>query len=238
MTASIRRFRRPCPAIAAGAVLLRVIAGVGFANYDTLYALAWGGQLSRGSTPAYDVPIAPTPHPLVEALGLVLAPLGPRGVEYVTVALGFLALSACGWVIYRLGAQWFGWAAGALAALIFLTRVPRALLRRARVHRPPLPAARARRAARRVAPPAGRRGSARGGRARPRRGARPARGGRPGRRARARAARARRAAAPGGVGVLRALLAVPDGSDARLPARTPRRRDPLASAHPCARSCA
>ncbi len=70
------------------------------------------------------MPIAPTPHPLVEALGLVLSPLGPRAVEDVTVALGFLALSACGWVIYRLGAEWFGRAAGALAALIFLTRVP------------------------------------------------------------------------------------------------------------------
>jgi len=111
-------------AIVVGALLLRVISGVAFANYDTLYALAWGGQLARGQTPAYDVPIAPTPHPLVEALGLVLSPLGPRGVEDVTVALGFLALSACGWVIYRLGAQWFGRAAGALAALIFLTRVP------------------------------------------------------------------------------------------------------------------
>jgi hypothetical protein len=108
--------------IAAGAVVLRVIAGVGFANYDTLYALAWGGQLSRGSTPAYDVPIAPTPHPLVEVLGVVLAPLGPHAVENVTVALAFLALSACGWAIYRLGAEWFGRAAGALAALIFLTR--------------------------------------------------------------------------------------------------------------------
>jgi hypothetical protein len=111
-------------AIAAGAVALRVIAGVGFANYDTLYALAWGGQLSRGSTPAYNVPVSPTPHPLVEALGLVLAPLGPTAVEDITVALAFLALSACGWVIYKLGALWFGRAAGALAALIFLTRVP------------------------------------------------------------------------------------------------------------------
>ena len=110
--------------IAAGALVLRAIAGVGFANYDTLYALAWGGQLSRGSTPAYNVPIAPTPHPLIEVLGLVLAPLGPHAVENVTVAVGFLALSACGWVIYRLGAEWFGWAAGALAALIFLTRNP------------------------------------------------------------------------------------------------------------------
>src|SRR5580692_968686 len=120
---TLPRLRAPL-AIAAGAVLLRVIAAVGFANYDTLYALAWGGQLSRGSTPAYDVPIAPTPHPLLEVLGLVLAPLGPHAVEDVTVALGFLALSACGWVIYRLGAEWFGWAAGALAALIFLTRNP------------------------------------------------------------------------------------------------------------------
>ena len=111
-------------AIAAGAVVLRVIAGVGFANYDTLYALAWGGQLSRGSTPAYDVPIAPTPHPLLELLGLLLAPLGPRAVANITVAIGFVALSACGWVVYRLGSIWFGRAAGALAALLLLTRVP------------------------------------------------------------------------------------------------------------------
>jgi hypothetical protein len=127
VTASITRLpaRLGAPLqIAGGAVLLRIVSGVGFANYDTLYALAWGGQLSRGATPAYDVPIAPTPHPLVEALGVVLSPLGPRAVEQVTVALGFLALSACGWVVYKLGAAWFGRAAGALAALILLTRVP------------------------------------------------------------------------------------------------------------------
>ena len=85
--------------IAAGAVLLWVIAGVGFANYDTLYALAWGGQLARGETPQYGIPIAPTPHPLVEALGVILSPLSPHAIEGVTVALGFLALSACGWVV-------------------------------------------------------------------------------------------------------------------------------------------
>jgi hypothetical protein len=127
VTASIKRLpaRVLAPiAIAMGAVVLRVLSGVGFANYDTLYALAWGGQLARGSTPAYDIPIAPTPHPLVEVLGVVLYPLGPRAVEDVTVAIGFLALSACGWVVYELGAAWFGRAAGALAAVILLTRVP------------------------------------------------------------------------------------------------------------------
>jgi hypothetical protein len=110
--------------VAAGAVLLRLVSGVGFANYDTLYALAWGGQLARGSSPAYDLPVAPTPHPLVEALGVILSPLSPRTVEDVTVLLGFLALSACGWIVYRLGAHWFGRVAGGLAALIVLTRVP------------------------------------------------------------------------------------------------------------------
>ena len=118
------RVAAPAGAIIAGALALRVISGVAFANYDTLYALAWGGQLARGETPAYGVPIAPTPHPLLELVGLVLYPLGPHAVEDVTVALGFLALSACGWVIYLLGREWFGRAAGALAALIFLTRVP------------------------------------------------------------------------------------------------------------------
>ena len=178
-------------AIAAGAVVLWVAAGVGFANYDTLYALAWGGQLARGETPQYGIPIAPTPHPLVEVLGVVLSPLSAGAIEGVTVALGFLALSACGWVLYRLGSLWFGRAAGALAALILLTRVPVLSYGvRAYVDIPYLllvlcaVLVEARR---------------------------PARG-----RAGAGAARARRAAAAGGVGVLGALLAVPDGSHAPL----------------------
>jgi hypothetical protein len=111
-------------AIAAGALLLWLIAGVGFVNYDTLYGLVWGQQLARGETPQYNLPIAPTPHPLAEALGLALAPLGASAATAVTVALAFLALSACGWVLYRLGSEWFGRAAGALAAVILLTRVP------------------------------------------------------------------------------------------------------------------
>jgi hypothetical protein len=111
-------------AVAGGAVVLRVIAGVGFANYDTLYALAWGGQAAQGETPAYGVAIAPTPHPLIELLGIVLRPLSAHAEIQVVVWLGFLALSGCAWVIFRLGQQWFGAAAGALAALLFLTRVP------------------------------------------------------------------------------------------------------------------
>ncbi len=110
-------------AIGAIAVLLRVLSGVYFANYDTLYALVWGQQLARGQTPQYGVSVAPTPHPLVEALGFVLTPFGPRVTEDVTVALGYLALAACGWVVYALGREWFGRAAGIVAAIALLTRV-------------------------------------------------------------------------------------------------------------------
>ncbi len=111
-------------AILGGALALWLIAGVGFVNYDTLYALVWGQQLTRGETPEYGLPIAPTPHPLVEVLGIPLAPLGASTESAIVVALGFLALSACGWVLYRLGEAWFGRAAGVVAALVFLTRVP------------------------------------------------------------------------------------------------------------------
>jgi hypothetical protein len=111
-------------AIVAGAALLWLVAGVGFVNYDTLYALVWGQQVSRAEVPEYGLPIAPTPHPLVEALGIPLGPLGASASTAIVVALGFLALSACGWVTYRLGSAWFGRAAGAVGALVLLTRVP------------------------------------------------------------------------------------------------------------------
>jgi hypothetical protein len=111
-------------AIGVGAVLLWAIAGVGFVNYDTLYALVWGQQLARGETPEYGLPIAPTPHPLAEALGVVLAPLGASASTAIAVALAFVVLSACGWVVYRLGSAWFGRAAGGVAAVVLLTRVP------------------------------------------------------------------------------------------------------------------
>jgi hypothetical protein len=111
-------------AVAGGAVVLRLIAGVGFANYDTLYALAWGGQLAQGETPAYGVPISPTPHPLIELLGIILKPLSAHAEIQVVVWIGFIALAGCGWVIFLLGRRWFGAAAGALAALLFVTRVP------------------------------------------------------------------------------------------------------------------
>ncbi|MCW3066606.1 MAG: hypothetical protein JWN32_3778 [Solirubrobacterales bacterium] len=95
----------------------------GFANYDTLYALVWGRELAHGQTPGYKGSLTPTPHPLAEAAGFVLTPLGD-GAATAMVVIAFLALGAVGYLVYRLGALWFGRAAGVLAAAIVLTREP------------------------------------------------------------------------------------------------------------------
>jgi hypothetical protein len=108
------------------------LAGRGLVNYDTLYAVVWGRDIAHGTLPDYDVALAPTPHPLATLGGVVLAPLsaaadrGVHGQAAATVVLvgAFAALGALGWVVYRLGAEWFNPAAGALAAAIILTRRP------------------------------------------------------------------------------------------------------------------
>src|ERR1700722_4748432 len=109
-------------AIVFGAIALRLAIGVGFANYDTLYSLVWGQQLARGQTPAYGVPLAPTPHPLLELLGLILAPLGASATLSVVVALAYLALAWLAYLIFLLGTRWFSWPVGLAAAAFALSR--------------------------------------------------------------------------------------------------------------------
>jgi hypothetical protein len=119
-----QRRLRSAAGVLSGALVLWLVTGVGFVNYDTLYSLVWGQQLTRGETPIYKLELAPTPHPLLELLGVLLAPLGAHAASTIAVALAFLALSACGWVTYRLGARWFSGTAGMVAVVVLLTRGP------------------------------------------------------------------------------------------------------------------
>ena len=108
------------------------LVGRGLVNYDTLYAVVWGRDIAHGTLPDYDVTLAPTPHPLATLGGVLIAPFstaadrGVHGETAATIVLvgAFAALGALGWVVYRLGAEWFNPAAGALAAAIVLTRRP------------------------------------------------------------------------------------------------------------------
>jgi hypothetical protein len=115
---------RPVAASGAIGVAVWAVFPRGFANYDTLYALVWGQQLGRGETPQYDLPIAPTPHPLAELVGLILSPLSGTHAEDATVVIAYLVLGALGYLLFRLGQLWFSWPVGVVAALLFLTREP------------------------------------------------------------------------------------------------------------------
>jgi hypothetical protein len=118
--------------VLVGAAALRLVAGPGLVNYDTLYTLVWGRQLAHGTLPDLDVAIAPTPHPLATLGAILLSPLSSLKVDglhgelaaSVTVAVAYISLALLGWVVFALGREWFNAAAGALAAAIVLTRVP------------------------------------------------------------------------------------------------------------------
>src|SRR3954466_710411 len=107
------------PATAIGAVVFAWF-GHAFLNYDTFYALLWGGDLAHGRTPDYSVAVAPTPHPLAEAIGVLLAPFGASG-EDLMLALGLLGLGMLVVGVFRLGQELFGIAAGLVAAAIIAT---------------------------------------------------------------------------------------------------------------------
>ncbi len=114
--------------IGAGALVVWAVVGiglgVGFVNYDTVYSLVWGQQIAGGRLPDYRVPIAPTPHPLTELLGVVVAPLGPGATLTIVVGLAYVSLAALAYVLYRLGSAWFSWPVGVVAAGLILTRDP------------------------------------------------------------------------------------------------------------------
>jgi hypothetical protein len=105
------------PPIALAVVVWLVALPARFVNYDTAYATVWGNDLVHGRTPDYDVPFAPTPHPLAMLVGM----LGSLGIFEL---LAFVALGVLGWLTYELGRAWFNWPTGVLAAAIVLTREP------------------------------------------------------------------------------------------------------------------
>lgn len=111
--------------LAAALLALAIFAAFGhaFLNYDTFYLLVWGDDLAHGRMPEYEVPVAPTPHPLGVLAGVAVSPLGDAA-EDVLLALGLLAVGALGVGVFRLGQALYAWPIGLLAAAILLTRQP------------------------------------------------------------------------------------------------------------------
>src|SRR4051794_36763413 len=119
--------RRAWPdALAALIVAVAVFAffGHAFLNYDSFYALVWGNDLAHGRTPQYDAPVAPTPHPLANLLGLIVSPLGDTASETAFLVIVLIAVGLLVVGMSRLGQALFSTPVGVLAALIVATRVP------------------------------------------------------------------------------------------------------------------
>jgi hypothetical protein len=118
-----RNWLTPAAWVAAVSGVLLLVFPVGFPNYDTIYALAWGRELAHLESPDYGAALPPTPHPLTELWGLVTTPLGD-GMITLTMIGAYVSLGLIGFFVYRLGSIWFDRWIGAVAAAIVLTRAP------------------------------------------------------------------------------------------------------------------
>jgi hypothetical protein len=105
-------------ALAVAAFALYADAGL---NVDSMWSLAWGQQLARGVMP--DFSVGPTPHPLPNALAVLLAPLGASGELVVSIA-GWIAGGAAIYATGLIAGRLFGLPAGLAAAALMLTLRP------------------------------------------------------------------------------------------------------------------
>src|SRR3954471_22536033 len=103
------------------AVLVKVVFGPWYLNYDARYALLWARDVSRGHTPDYEAAFAPTPHPLSTAWSALALPFGDGGDRLMTW-LVLLSLGALVYLAYRLGAELFSPAVGVVTAVLVATR--------------------------------------------------------------------------------------------------------------------
>jgi len=112
----------PAAATVVGvAVLLKLVYGPWYLNYDARYALLWARDLVRGVTPEYTADFAPTPHPLETAVSILATPFGDGG-DGLMLWLILLAFGLLTWLTYRLGAELFNPWVGIVAALVVVSR--------------------------------------------------------------------------------------------------------------------
>jgi hypothetical protein len=120
-SASLRRWLPAAATIVGVAALLYLVYEPWYLNYDARYALLWARDLWHGFTPEYTADFAPTPHPLQMAVSSIALPFGDSSDRIIAV-LVLLCFGALVYLVYLLGSELFGPWAGALAALVVLTR--------------------------------------------------------------------------------------------------------------------
>lgn len=107
--------------IVGAPLVLFLIYGRPYLNYDASYSLVWANDIAHGLTPDYNGYIAPTPHPLQTLVSFLALPLGSL-TEDVLAWTVMLAFGVLVWVVYRLGSELFNSPVGVLAALVVISR--------------------------------------------------------------------------------------------------------------------
>ncbi len=120
----VPRWLTPIAWVAAVSGALLLVFPVGYPNYDTIYALVWGRELAHGVSPDYGAALPPTPHPLMDFVGLVTSPFGGGTPVTVTMVIAYVSLGLITYFVYRLGTLWFDRWVGIVAALVVITRAP------------------------------------------------------------------------------------------------------------------
>jgi hypothetical protein len=114
-----RRLARRLPAVAFGLLVVGALAAwlavPTYPAYDSLYSLVWAREILDGALPTFAAYRAPTQHPLLLPVGLLLAPLGDAGgrIFVLLCIAGLLALIAAAWRLGRLAAGPLGGIAAA-----------------------------------------------------------------------------------------------------------------------------
>jgi hypothetical protein len=119
----LRTWGEPLAFVTVITAILLLIFPQGFPNYDTIYYLLWGREIFDGMSPDYGAPLAPTPHPLYDLLGAVVAPLGDGAIT-VAIVIAYVSLGLLAWLVYKLGSAWFDRAIGSIAAFLVMTSAP------------------------------------------------------------------------------------------------------------------
>lgn len=98
-----------------------------YPNYDSIYSLLWGREITHLQTPTFDAFRAPTQHPLSNLVGGVLSLLGTVGDRvWVLLCIASLLWLLVG--LYRLGRELYTPIIGAIAALLLASRLDFAFL--------------------------------------------------------------------------------------------------------------
>jgi hypothetical protein len=127
LSAVHRDLRLSSPLLLAGtaagviAVFAAVLFPPSFLNFDAMYSLLWGADIASGRLPDFTTDGAPTPHPLSNAVGALLAPLGDHAA-IALMALTYLALGVTVVATFIIGRAVFHPVAGAIAAVLVGTR--------------------------------------------------------------------------------------------------------------------